>query len=302
MCVQIQYSNHRLGSIDVDMILTGAITSGTTSNHSFSDVDAQCPTSKCEWRPYNSLGVCSSVEDVSSDLIGTPIFFGNETIASSVNITLPIPELYELVFDYAGNSNHFWMVPLGLRAGEYNFKTPNVLAQIYVIYFPPCTVTNNSAISAEIEAWQPMQLDKNNWKAFKGTLELCVQTLTTSVINGTTTTHVASDRIDQGFEWLDASNTTVFYPTQDLQNSSGRVPYSMGADSMQQLSSAIEYTFYGMANLEPGGDNYWDNEVELSIAQDIYGEDALVCNPDPDLGISGFGRRLDNVAVSLTNT
>jgi hypothetical protein len=71
---------------------------------------------------------------------------------------------------------------------------------------------------------------------------------------------------------------------------------------MTFLAESLRRTFNGSTNLEPGGDNYWDNDIQASIAQDIYGPDPALCTLGSNVGFGGFQSRLNNVSVSLTNT
>ena len=285
----------------VDPLLVQAIVSGTTANHSLSDIRAECSTSNCEWSSYHSLGFCSSAIDLSSNLIKTG---ANQTL----NISLPIQGLYDGRNDTAG-SQQYWMgtmpgISLSLEPLPGLLGALNTLAEIYIIYFSPCE-PNGTSTSKGLD-WPNYLNEMSNWRAVKGTISLCVQNLSTSIMNGTTNT-VELPRIDNDTSWLLFNSTpsnflSLQYPLTDTVTVVNRTNFSMDLIPLISLVAEFQKIFNGSETLTRGGDYHWNNEVTLSIARDIFGPDPNQCIPGAAPGIDGFQRRLQNIAASLTNT
>ncbi|KAF1809844.1 hypothetical protein P152DRAFT_441359 [Eremomyces bilateralis CBS 781.70] len=288
------------GGTEADSLLSRALISGAVANHSLSDIPAECPTSRCEWKSYTTLAICSSVEDISSELLGSSTPPPGENY---LNLSLPVPELYSGRTDSAGR-DHLWMGSVGnlYNRSDGTFSGPvNMVAEVYYVYFPPCAATHNTPGNLSMEAWKSSQAVKENWKAVKGTFNLCLQELNTTAINGSTTTTVVR-REDRSPWQIDTSLRNVFYPVDNPQNLEGRLDYSMERSTMLALAENIKQTVNGSANLIAGGDNYWESALDLALGQDIFGPDPLYCTLNSNTDIGGLENRLRNISVSLTNT
>jgi hypothetical protein len=240
-----------------------------------------------------------------------------------LNISLPIPKLYAASANpvFSG-ARDFWMatLPGGLVQEKLTKTSPqspdprNLIADVYLIYFPTCAATENQPGVPRNNVLVEAKVNLSNWKAFKGSFNLCVQSLTTSNTNGTTKTDVVR-RMDYGPWKLSGSweNHTgestrgafevVYYTDPGTSPPpTGKLPYSMDVESLAALADLMRLTLNGSATLGPNLIKQWSNPEQIILAQDIYGPDSEICTPSPNLGIEGFRRRLENIAVSLTNT
>lgn len=299
----------------MDPILTGAVNSGMTiSQQSLSDVGATCSTNKCVWKAYETLGICSSVEDISSTMESSSntILTSNGTL---ISLDLILPEIRqeihsELVlssYDPLGQRD-FWVAT---RLNRTLTNPANKIADFYVVYFPPCAVTNvTSDTPVYLNAdWLKIKGNYRNWKAFKASLHLCLQTLTSSFANGITET-VSRQNTESGdsqwqilepiTEWTPIS--TVYYHPNE---SPAKLEYYMNTSSLAAIGDQLFISLNGSALIPATGQYRWSSDWTFNLGQAIYGSDPMTCVP-PNLssgtGIYGFERVLNNVAISLTNT
>ncbi|KAH7076855.1 hypothetical protein BKA63DRAFT_291604 [Paraphoma chrysanthemicola] len=306
--VELEPSFLNRGEFSVDTALSGAVLSGIATSHNFSDVAAQCATNDCRWPSYPTLAICSTVEDVSSQLVFTVAAPSPDEFVfytEDVNMTLPIPELYDQEQGnptFAGPTD-FWMATLPAWRKGHNSAQPNLVAEVYVTFFSACRATNNNTGTPTDDELKTARIIKTNWRAFKSSFELCVQNLTTSIENGTTNTFVL-ERIDQQ-PWNShgKDNATISYTgIGNNTTSSDRPPFSIDKISLQSLGDIMRLTLNGSATLRTKSDKKWESSEQIILAQDIYSGDPQICIPRSDNDIQGFGNRMQNIAVSLTNT
>ncbi|PSN65746.1 hypothetical protein BS50DRAFT_677115 [Corynespora cassiicola Philippines] len=59
--------------------------------------------------------------------------------------------------------------------------------------------------------------------------------------------------------------------------------------------------FNGTGSYWIGGDDYYSGPWTLFLTSDILGQELSICDTSPNLGLAGFQRRINNIAVSITN-
>lgn len=221
-----------------------------------------------------------------------------------VNMTLPIPELYDR---YLGNPTFagptdFWMATLLAWRTGHNTIQPNLVAEVFITYFSACRATNNNTGTPNDKELLAARLQRKNWRAFKGVFELCIQNLTTSIINGATNTSILN-RADV-LPWVtsEGNEPNISYPYAAYDSSSTRrQPYSVDAQSLRALGDVMRLTLNGSTIMRENSERRWENSAQIILAQDIYSGHPQICIPSQNNDIWGFRNRMQNIAISLTN-
>lgn len=293
-------------------------------DQSLSEVTGNCPTADCSWTPYTSLGVCLSTEDISSTLVdksaqanmSRPNYVKNLTVAELDSLPG-----YTRDSGQISDTEEFWMGAVSMmpRALDnpafFHGRPPSTIADVYVIYLPPCAVWNNTPGSANDsqssgqgreDQWLQARNETKNWRAFRGTLSLCIRDFNSSIARGVPRTTVLSRRDD--FIWKYFSRSWYSNPSSPVvydewvEGRAGNESYYMSLWGMEAIGARLRTVFNGTASLKFGGDNYYTSPSILTVVGDMYGPNPIDCSLDPGLGIHGFEKRLSNVAISLTNT
>lgn len=149
------------------------------------------------------------------------------------------------------------------------------------------------------DSWAKDRLNSSNWKAHKATLSLCLQTLE-STFNKTMKTTIIDTSRDLNWEYANGSQPEG---TVCLTRQYDGLDFCLGRDDLMRWSSAIQKTWEGAALLLKGADNYYTGQWVPNIIGDILGPTPAVCNPDlgPGYGLQGFTRRVQNIAISMSN-
>jgi hypothetical protein len=266
------------------------------------------------------------VEEISSQLTSTNTF-DNQSLWKLVpseqhlNISLPIPYLYT-DFGNPSFSGHydFWMatLPRSLSQNSFDMSNPlgsdpvNLIADVYLVYFPTCAATNNKFGSPTSVDLTTAQVNISNWKAFKGTFNMCVKSFTSSTINGVTNTSDLQGIHNEPWRLSDTclqnvsktglgASSVIYYPDPlNIPPSTGRLPYSVDALSLHALADVMRLTLNGSAQLTRSSVKQWASPEQIILVQDVFGADPQVCRISANMGIQGFRSRLENIAVSLT--
>lgn len=222
-----------------------------------------------------------------------------------VNMTLPIPELYDPEQGnptFAGPTD-FWMATLpAWRTGHKNAR-PNLIAEVYITYFSACRATNNKVGTPREDELLAARVKLTNWRAFRGSFELCIQNLTTSIINGATNTSILGRVDKQPWITYGGENEIISYPEAGNSTSSNnRPPFSIDATSLLALGDIMRLTLNGSATMRAKSDKRWESSEQVILAQDVYSGDPEICRPGPNTDIQGFRNRMQNITVSLTNS
>ena len=298
-----RYPNQLMYPIGVDINITNAINTAMLANSpDLSDVRAFCPTGQCSWDPYTTLGVCTSTEDISAQLIyqkdnDTSPFKRNIVTLPGVTVS-PYPTFWTTTVFGFGNGTIGQGGQLAER-NAFDLKNPDSnlddLAQIYLAYQDPCLRKGEADHENKLESW----------RAFKGKVRLCLQTLKTD-FNTSTNTTVIQSRTDltwngtENFIFLDWNKGPLASWKTRLSNN--QEEFSMGMVASLFIGGQIAKTFNMSGIFVPEGDNYvYGNLLVPDFVTDIYGPEPLVCLNSTEIGFKGFTRRLGNIAIGLTN-
>ncbi|KAF2741367.1 hypothetical protein EJ04DRAFT_480683 [Polyplosphaeria fusca] len=280
----------------VDLYMTRAMTSGFLDDYRHpSNVTGACDSEHCSWRPFSTLAICASIEDVSSSVINATNGTGfNETQFALRGVPIDPPA--------AKFQKTFWMDSLNLaNRGEINPPTDSpakmpALTEVYTVFFPPC---NDEGNDREDSSKREQFYETQNWRAYKASFNLCIQTLQAD-FNITMNTTVINQE-DKDIEWQKGESESdvggEWCTERDDEN------LCIGNQTMQGMARELAALFVGSASLIPAGDNYFDGQWSPTLVTDVLGSDPTACDPDylPLHGIRGFTKRMHNIAVSMSN-
>lgn len=246
-----------------------------------SNVSVSCPTDYCTWPEYTTLGVCAYTEDVSSaltiggdeDTLSIPgVEWGRNTTASGP--TALMTSTY----------------PGGRYVGDMN--ATQSLADLYFIYFPVCNATQQRYGDEYPKGLR----DARNWKAFKASLQPCLHRVKTT-FNLSTSTNIISTQRD--LTWRLGDNQHNDRAVHCYTDNTTKEEYCLNTETLMVVLSRM---FKGEASLIPGGDSYTDGEYTPIILNDVLGRNLTKCVPGSSPGFKGFQSRMQNIAVSTTNS
>lgn len=276
---------------------------------SLSDINAICPSEQCTWEPYTTLALCYSTEDISSQLIEQPEQTGRSELAK--DYTLPgiivsqgtefLTAWLTTVFgngnetiDYIGQQANVTIPELKLTNSDSNLDD---LAHIYLTYQDPCLMKGQDDLSID------------SWRALKGTLRLCLQTLKTTRNTSTDTTVIESFT---NLTWEQSINNTLDQTSNNAFREYGVWSTSLGdaadkfaidVQTTELIAGQIATSFNFSASFRPGGDNYlYGSMFASNFVSEVLGPEPLVCPNSTEYGIHGFDKRIANVAIGMTNT
>lgn len=289
-------------------VILNSIEEGLASrNFNLSTVKASCSTGNCSWVEYSSLGVCTSVSDISStinhnacNLTAFEEYFDLSGFAnpgySCFNYTLPeqafVPLANGISFRTANATltNAFTDVgfippPMGILSlnSIYNDFPSTSVYTAYLMYQPDFATSINSTLPSPV--------------AYELDLHLCVQIYNTTVSNGVTnTTMLSSQIIETGIEQnYDPSSDTTHYTANNSHISIEGNTFDISNYSLiilSQTMSALSTMCYGLLN-DPQQPLFCDNNGEYAFL------DVLVNSTDP---LSEVTQHWENMAISITNT
>ncbi len=278
----------------------GAITDGlVNSGASPSNVSGSCPTGNCTFGTYQSMGVCSSIVDVSSSITSKCRRTGDATdldhiIKPGCNYTVPAisehPTVNNTVFT-TSNIDTFWMGASTILDG-YTYPDINTLVQLYVIYAP------------DLNKWKLFDVidsHKGDLVALQATLSLCLYTYNTTMTLGVTDTQQVSRSTTSKWQQIQDDNGTVIYNT--VSTTQHGETFGMDQQNIEALNNYLSaQTFVGKAQMVgsdvsttngvPDFKSKYDTDAASAIASSIYGQPA---------GMQGLTQQMDNFAISLTN-
>lgn len=268
-----------------------------------SDVHAVCPTGQCTWPPYTTLALCTSISDVSQQLI-----WQQSNVSEKIGyITLP-----GMTAATEDNGQTMWLTTIfrtsdnglthymGRSANSSHFyinNTDNTMADIYLAYIDPCLVEQKGEFLPQDD---PFVAQKQAWRAYKASIRVCLQTLSTK-FNGSTDTSIVSSYTNITWERQENNNSLPEWHASH-PSAPGDV-FTMPDRTAQFLGGQVAMTFNMSASIIPGGDAYMYGSIfGSSFLKDIYGLNPLACsNNTEDYGLQGFTKRLGYLATGLTN-
>lgn len=285
--------NH-IGNLGADLYFAGIISSSmlsTSKAQTPSDVPATCPTGQCTWPPYTTLALCTSVYNITSSLE----YQASNTSSTFKTVTLPNIKLTDdyltmwtttvfgsgaKIIGHTGQQANTTLLPLN------NTQTPILdLAHIYLAYYDPC-------LSSKMDGFR----QKEAWQAYKTSIGLCLQTMSTSY-NGSTNTSVIASHKDANWTLSSSGNWWNATHPSAPNNTFAVRPYVT-----EFMAGQIGMSFNVSGSYIPGGDNYLYGSIfGATITNDIYGSDMFKCSNSTEYGLNGFRRRIDNLVNSINN-
>lgn len=252
-----------------------------------SNVTGFCPGDSCKWRNYKTLAVCSSFEDISSNLYSENLN-GTDHKEMYVEGLDPAPFVNRFLSSFWTTTSNAFMV--AKNDGEANNRPEHLhetkITDIYVAYFSACSYRSGSG------PWSTAREDPKRWKAYKASLHYCLQTLNSTGSNSSTTTTTVNTNTD--LTWKDSrSDNTTYCHTEDGED--------FCVNNTVLIRNQLDQMFNGIGSYWIGGDDYYSGLWTLFLTSDILGQELSICDTSPNLGLAGFQRRINNIAVSITN-
>ncbi|PVH93549.1 hypothetical protein DM02DRAFT_733063 [Periconia macrospinosa] len=274
-------------------IMLSSMTS-TTGIQTPSNVPANCPTGQCSWSDYTTLALCTSLSNITTDLIYQSTDIGDLiTLPGITNMDKRIFRTMSLTTVF-GNGRE----TLGFSGQRANLstlalnKTGNViqdLAQVYLSYYDPCLADRNLTAYRRTE----------NWRAYKASVGLCLQTLSTNYNSSTNTSIISSHRDVVWENKKDEFNISYWHTNHP---SAPGDDFSIRESTADYIGGQLGMLFNISASAAPGGVNYLFGSVAgTAVTNDLYGTNPLVCSNNTENGLKGFTKRLDNLVNSINN-
>jgi hypothetical protein len=188
-------------------------------------------------------------------------------------------------------------------SAESNTNLPD-LFNVYYIFNDGCIDRLSSAKG----------LDPMSWKAYKGRLQFCIQTLETSRFAESLDMNTKVITAQTGLSWVETVrfNETAFCARVDGENDE----YCVGESLMRSISVQMGYMFDASATIDPSDRStiIYSSEFAAVLLQEVLGESwngSPLCesrrgaagqNPDPFFryALQGFRLRLESIGNSLT--
>ena len=252
-----------------------------------SEVSPSCSTGNCTFAPYDTLGVCANMEDISSTIVHNchaerigafkRCFYSVEDLQMSPpwredNYTAIIPD-----------------ISLWLGASDVNtssngpYPDPKSLGTFYVIYLPDTSAYFNDTGKSYLE----------ELVALKGSMDLCIISHETEVTNGVTKTTEQSRVTDltwQIVEKMDSENN----PISAISSTKSGEEFWMTQDAGRAFKAYLQVeTFHGTSPMVRKG------ESESGFTTAATNMASLLVNQQN--GKDGLLKFLDNMALSMTN-
>ena len=284
--------------------IKAAVTSALAGNPvNASDIQGICSTGNCTFGTYNTMGVCASVQDVTPTLIS---HCPNHEDGTRPGCSYTVPELQ--AHSPFPNSNYSSINEQGSTKGlermtlfigaskifqSYQYPGINTLSEFYVIY-----LSDLSVLSLDSKVNYTSKL-----VALKGTLNLCLYTYNSSMLDGTTTT-----------TQLTQITNAVWISDTEVDNNArvGRISttapgdsetYSLIASTVTAFNNYLGSSiFTGFANMDPAfsdnGLSKFLNDVTSTVAIKLYGSQNGTLAPNGQQDLLDL---LNNLATGLTN-
>ncbi|KAF2727672.1 hypothetical protein EJ04DRAFT_581854 [Polyplosphaeria fusca] len=268
-----------------DLPMISALQSGMIEDFkSPSNVTGLCEGDFCTWDEYTTIAMCTSFEEITTSLY----HFDNDTSNLAFSVR-------PLDYGFSVENSGFGLISFWMTSTHENLTPVDSLegflniSDVYLLYYPPCDDQGNS----RFEEWSTDLKDLKNWQAYKATFNVCLQTLN-STYNSSMQTKIIETRKD--FEWH--TNSTGNFCTSPADDET----YCIGTKDVEQFQLQFKSMFNGSGSFWPGGDNYYSGRWVPIVALDVMGPDPTKCDTSPSIGMTGFQRRVDNIAMSITNT
>lgn len=257
---------------------------------SFSDVQAICPTGNCTFPDYETLGVCSEAEDVSSTIVRNchRRFPGDETpnCFYSVKDLQDDPPYREDNMTMSGIQMSLWVGAGDTGIGDNTeYTNPVSLGTFYTIYFHNKGDINS--MDSESSDYTPVLT------AVKGSLNLCTMTLQTNVTNGVTSTTQTQQTSDLPWAKSQMTINGTDTPVISATAADGKDYYITQHSGRGFKIYLADEIFWG--NSQTLTEGYWGSTPAAATLTGL-----LVDKPIQE-GLDGLTKMLDNMGVAMTN-
>ena len=246
-----------------------------------SNVKGDCTTVNCTWPDYSSLGICSSVDDVTPTVINhcKPPSDKGDPFDCMYSV-----QALEQDPPFSGtklSSGATLFIEANPPASNFSYPAVNTLVEFSVIYLA------NLSIFKDFEPSYTNQL-----LALKGTLDLRLYSYRTNMTNGTTYTVQIGKLTD--LDWQIA-NQESDHPVVSTTAPGSSDLYSFDQNNVNHFHAYLSLvTFTGEASENEGTNvSSYTSESAQALAATLYG--------DPP-GLQGLSVHLENLATSMTNT
>lgn len=289
------------GSSEVDQAMKYAIVTGLMRDGvNPSEVQGSSSTGNCTFGTYNSVAVCASVEDVTSDIVPNCKAIDHWSGVSDDECTYSLPTLNEHppfrkekttnATLYLGASMIYQVEAL---IGDSSIPINDTLIEFYSIYRPNLTIESNYS---------------GQLVALKGALKLCSQTYNSSIQFGVTTTTILDQSSNLNWTLSDGGHISSVPNSTDTIYMDGRALLALSL-------WLITDTFLGTAQMSPPPKNVtnakdgvqvpeiknppiFSTTTSQQIATHLYGSANGYEVTD---GVKALSDLLNNVAISMTN-
>lgn len=246
-----------------------------------SDVTGNCSSGNCTFPIYETMGVCSRLDDITPTIVRN---CHHENIGASTQCFYSVSDLQthppwrEDNFTTAGIQMTLWVGASSVTIDEDNYSDPNSLGVFYTIYLPDTTAYGSQGNFTKALV------------ALKGSLDLCVISYQTTVTNGITKTVEKSRATD--LTWQPVRKEINNNDTPVISTTSGGKEYWMSEDSGYAFKNYLGLdVFYGHSQTGVGGD-LGSTDASATLA-------GLLVNQKG--GQAAVSNMLDNLATSMTN-
>jgi hypothetical protein len=256
-----------------------------------SDVIGSCQAEACTWAPYQTLAVCSLVEDLSADGImddpmsdfgGGPLYDIGPGSWDRTQADVRLPETFWM------NTQVDWRDPDARAADHEPLRN---ISTTLVGYYLPCDHDGKPRVD-----WAGQRNDAANWKGFRGSLTLCLQTLS-STYNSTMQTKIIDTQINLDWQIKPgvSNNSQYRYCVTGQDNEE----YCVGDTDITEWEYLMAKSLTGAAALYPNETSYsFTGQFAPNIATDVLGDSPAHCTGS---AVGGFERRMNNIAISMSN-
>lgn len=315
-------------SLQDDWDVFAAIDNGLISSHVYaSNASVQCATDHCTWEPYTTLGMSVISEDVTNLLVTEPdmpaLFpFANHSWDRTRSFLIPLNET-----TFQIDTRWVFSEEYPTPAAESEEKLPD-LAQIYLSYYDPCLNRKND----------PNWRDLKYWRGFRASFRLALLTLK-STYEQHMTTEVVQTYDDLSWTISPIISPTRLVERQLYCTEHDGENFCLRNDKIDTLGEQLDYAMDPSSKLsfqldvsildrevsnkslvmwasympvilnetKSGGvteTSYFLNYAERAqyLLPDVLGAKTMfTCENETGVGLEGFTRKMDNMAISLSN-
>ncbi|KAL8710173.1 MAG: hypothetical protein Q9220_005256 [cf. Caloplaca sp. 1 TL-2023] len=261
-----------------------------------SDITGDCQTGNCTFQAYSTMGICSKVEDVSSTIVKRCP--RNTDDGFLPGCTYTVQELRDhtpwrqenltTLFKGSQAYHSLWLGASDTR--EYDLPDPNTLVEFYAVYLTDTTVFDSDSEADFSDAVS----------ALKGSLNLCVLSYQTQVVNGTTQTSELSRKTD--LAWKIESKKVCEHGTSSCEviaTTDGGDEYWIDTFNKRAFNQYLGLEiFRGYSSAKLNVVNF--DESGLIDTAPIVAD--LLVDKTKANGQIALGKMLDDLAVGMTNS